>query len=176
MTTPAPGPKFEHAFHRSAERHERIWIFCVVTMLALLAIGTMFYAVYDYGVVTKGTSFHADPTAPAREAAFRDGRVIRTGPNAYSVYMVGHLWMWSPSPIHVKQGAAITFYVTSTDVLHGFEVQGTTINLTAVPGIVGAVTYSFSHPGTYHIICNEFCGIEHQAMIGRIIVDPAARA
>ena len=176
MTTPPPGSRFEDAFHRSAERHERVWIFLVLVMLALLTAGTLFYVVYDYGVVTKGASFNADPTAPARQAAFRDGKVIQTGPNAFSVYMVGQLWKWSPSPIHVKQGAAITFYVTSTDVLHGFEVQGTTINLTAVPGIVGSVTYSFDYPGTYHIICNEFCGIEHQAMIGRIIVDPAQPA
>jgi cytochrome c oxidase subunit 2 len=68
---------------------------------------------------------------------------------------------------------AITFHLTSSDVLHGFEVQGTTINVTAIPGVTGSVTYTFGHPGIYYIICNEFCGIEHHAMIGRIIVDPA---
>lgn len=173
MSQPLSGDRFEAAFHRAAERHERIWIFLAVAMLALLTAGTMFYSVIDYGVVTKGVSFHADPTAPTRDPAFRDGQVIQTGPNAYAVHMVAHLWAWSPNPVHVRQGAAITFIVTSTDVLHGFEVPGTTINLTAVPGIVGSVTYTFDHPGRYPVICNEFCGIEHHAMIGRIIVDPA---
>ncbi len=176
MTTPTPVNGFENAFHKAAELHERVWIFIVLAMLALLTAGTMFYVVYDYGVVTKGSSFNVDPTAPAHEAVFRDGKVIQTAPNAYSVYIIGHLWKWSPDPVHVRQGAVITFHVTSSDVLHGFEVQGTTINLTAVPGIVGTVTYRFDHAGTYHIVCNEFCGIEHQAMIGRIVVDQAQRS
>jgi cytochrome c oxidase subunit 2 len=26
-------------------------------------------------------------------------------------------------------------------------------------------------PGTYPIVCNEFCGIGHQSMVGKIIVE-----
>ena len=32
---------------------------------------------------------------------------------------------------------------------------------------------TFDETGTYHIICNEFCGIHHHIMIGKIIVEPA---
>ena len=89
--------------------------------------------------------------------------------------MLAHMWAWTPSPLQVPQGATVTFYVTSADVLHGFQVQGTTINLTAVPGIVGSMTYTFTHPKIYNIICNEYCGIGHQSMIGQIVVDPEVR-
>jgi len=171
MSETSQSRRFEHAFHRVAQRHERIWVFLSVTMLALLLLGTLFYAVLDYGLVTSSVSYNKDPTRPAELARFKSGAVVQTGPNSYSVYMTAHLWAWTPGVVHVKQGAVITFYVTSTDVLHGFEVQNTAINLTAVPGIVGSVSYSFAHAGTFYIICNEYCGIEHQAMIGRIIVD-----
>jgi len=93
--------------------------------------------------------FHRDPTAVEREPAFRDGRLARTGPNDYAAYVVGRVWSWSPGVIHVPQGARVTFHVTSTDVLHGFQVQGTTVNVTAVPSIVGAVSYVFDRAGTY---------------------------
>jgi cytochrome c oxidase subunit II len=166
--------EFEHAFHRVAERHERIWVFIVLVLLSVLLIGTMFYVVFDYGVITRDASFSRHPDAVLDEPAFRNGKVVQTGPNSYAVYVIGHVWAWTPGVIHVKQGAQITFYVTSSDVLHGFEVQDTTINMTAIPGAVGKVTYTFDHAGTYHIICNEFCGIEHHAMIGRIIVDAKA--
>ncbi len=160
---------FEDAFHRAAERHERAWVFVAVTLLTLLLVGTMFFVVFDYGVVVRTDSFRADPAAlPAAPAG-----LVQTGPGAYSVQMTGHLWAWTPSPLHVPQGATVTFHVTSTDVLHGFQIQGTTVNVTAVPGITGSATYRFAHPGTYNIICNEFCGIEHQAMLGRIVVEPA---
>lgn len=173
MSDLSPSQRFEHAFHRSAERHERVWIFISVTMLVLLLLGTLFYAVFDYGLVTKPVSYNSNPTQPAQLANFKSGAVIQTGPNAYSVYMTAHLWAWSPGVVHLKQGAVITFYVTSIDVLHGFEVQNTAINLTAIPGVVGTVTYTFATAGTYHIICNEYCGVEHQSMVGEIIVDPS---
>ena len=163
---------FEQAFHRSAQRHERVWIFLSVTMLVLLLVGTLFFAVLDYGLITKNTTYFKDPTEPDRLAMSTAGGITRTGPKNYAVYMIAHLWSWTPNSVHVRQGAAITFHVTSTDVLHGFEVQGTAINVTAVPGLESAVTYVFHNPGNYNIICNEFCGIEHQAMIGQIVVDP----
>lgn len=176
MSATNPPPRFEHAFHEVAERHERIWVFLVVVLLTLLLVGTLFYVVYDYGVVAKTDSYSKDPATPAQSALFKDAKIVKTGPNAYSVYMLAHVWAWTPSPVHVPQGAAITFYVTSSDVLHGFEVQGTTINLTAVPGIVGSMTYTFGKAGTFNIICNEYCGIAHQSMVGQIVVDPKARA
>jgi cytochrome c oxidase subunit II len=167
--------EFEAAFHKVAERHERIWVFIALLLLSLLLIGTLFFVVLDYGVVVKTDGYHTDPAAVGTTAPFADAALVRTGANAYSVHMLAHLWAWTPSPLHVPQGAAITFYVTSADVLHGFQVAGTTINVTAVPGITGSVTYTFAHAGTYNIICNEYCGIGHQSMIGRIIVDPQRR-
>jgi cytochrome c oxidase subunit II len=174
MSDTAAQSEFEDAFHKAAERHERIWAFIAMLLLSLLLIGTLFFVVLDYGVVVK-TDRYTNPAAAATSARFADTALVRTGPNAYSVHMLAHLWAYTPSPLHVPRGAAITFYVTSPDVVHGFQVQGTTINMTAVPGIIGYVTYTFAHAGTYNIICNEFCGIEHQSMIGRIIVDPEKR-
>lgn len=172
MSDAAGHPGLEQAFHKSAERQERIWAFIAVVLLSLLLIGSMFFVVFDFGVVVRTDGFRANP-ADVVTPPGADTGLVRTGPNTYAVYMLAHLWAWTPSPLHVPQGAVITFHVTSTDVLHGFEVQGTTINVTAIPGVTGSVTYTFDQTGTYYIICNEFCGIEHQAMIGRIIVDPA---
>ena len=169
MSEAAGHDPFEDAFHRAAERHERAWVFVAITLLVTLLAGTMFFVVYDYGVVVRTDGFRADPAAiPAAPAS-----LVQTGPNAYSVQMVGHLWAWTPSPLHVPQGATVTFHITSSDVLHGFQIQNTTVNVTAIPGVTGIATYTFKHAGTFNIICNEFCGIEHQAMLGRIVVDPA---
>lgn len=170
MSDTPPNPAFEEAFHHSAERHERAWVFLTIVMLSLLLVATMGFVVIDYGTVVQTASFRHDPAA-LPEAA-KDGKLVKTGPNAFSVHLTGHLWAWMPNPLHVPQGATVTFFITSSDVLHGFEVQGTTINATAVPGVTGTVTYTFGKAGLFNIICNEYCGIEHQAMLGRIIVDP----
>lgn len=180
MSDIAGRPGFEDAFHKAAERHERAWVFVTLVMLMGILACTMYFVVYDYGVVVRTAAYRSDPTALGGPAPgvvpAADAGLVRTGPNSYAVHMVAHMWGWTPSPLHVPEGATVTFYVTSIDVLHGFEVKGTTINVTAVPGITGEVTYTFKHAGTLDIVCNEYCGIEHQAMLGRIIVDPKSPA
>ena len=41
--------EFEDAFHKAAERHERVWVFIAMLLLSLLMIGTLFFVVLDYG-------------------------------------------------------------------------------------------------------------------------------
>lgn len=168
-------PRFDHSFHEAAARHERVWIFLAMVLLALLFIGTAVFVVTDFGVVAKGVAFYKSPSTPVDSSLFKSGKLVQTGPHRYSAYVVGKLWYWDPSPIVIPQNSTVTFFVTSADVLHGFEVQDTTINLTAIPGVVGKVTYSFHKAGTYHVICNEYCGLEHQAMLGEIVVTRSAQ-
>lgn len=174
MSDTHPSHEYEVAFHAVAQRHERIWIFLSMLFLSLLLIATLFIVVTHYGTVVKTPSFEKAGQSGAVKP-FTTGNIVKTGPNTYVVHMVGRVWHWDPGTIHLPKGAKVTFYVTSDDVLHGFEIKGTTVNVTAVPGMVGKVTYTFDHPGVFEIVCNEFCGVGHQAMIGHIIVDAEKR-
>lgn len=170
---------FEDRFHHVALRHERSWIFIAVTLIAVLFVAAVYLVVHDYGLVAKTTQFYSDPNTPATLAEFQGTGIKQTGPDSYNVYEIGRAWSWTPgtgTPITLPAGSHVTFYVTSADVLHGFEVQGTSINLTAIPGVVGHVNYTFDKPGTYYIICNEYCGAGHQAMLGKIVITGAKKS
>jgi cytochrome c oxidase subunit 2 len=170
---------FDDKFHDIALRHERSWIFLATAMIAVLFLVAVYFVVHDYGLVAKTTKFYSDPNAPANLADFQGSGIKQTGPNSYNVYEMGRVWSWTPgtaTPITLPAGAHVTFYVTSADVIHGFEVQGTSINLTAIPGVVGHISYTFDKPGTYYIICNEYCGAGHQAMIGKIVITGAKQS
>lgn len=65
----------------------------------------------------------------------------------------------------------MTFYITSPDVQHGFYVEGTNINPQIIPGEVTKLEYVFKKAGTYRIVCNEYCGIGHAQMFGKIVVE-----
>lgn len=55
--------------------------------------------------------------------------------------------------------------------MHGYHIDKTLVNLMAIPG---AITYSrvkFDRPGEYQIICHEYCGLGHQNMAGKVIVE-----
>ncbi len=170
---------FEQRFHHAAQRHERAWVFISVVMIAVLFVAAVYLVVHDYGVVAKTTRIYSSPNTASTLADFQGSGVKQTGPNSYNVYEMGRIWSWTPgtgTPLTLPQGAHVTFYVTSGDVLHGFEIQGTSINLTAIPGVIGHVSYTFDKPGTYYIICNEYCGAGHQAMIGKIVITPRTKA
>jgi cytochrome c oxidase subunit II len=64
----------------------------------------------------------------------------------------------------------VKFYVTSSDVVHGFEIAQTDVNIMAIPGWVNSASHRFTKPGTYLLVCNEYCGIGHQNMYGTIEV------
>ncbi len=164
---------FDHVFHETAQRHERVWLFLSMSLMSLLFVVALYLVVHAYGVVVQTKAVYSDPAAVPNLAEFQGSQVKQTGPHSYDVYMLGRIWSWTPSPLKLPEGSTVNFYVTSADVLHGFEVQGTTINVTAIPGIVGKVTYTFAKPGVYHIICNEYCGIGHQAMLGEIDITGA---
>jgi cytochrome c oxidase subunit 2 len=79
--------------------------------------------------------------------------------------------MGTVNQIKLPRGAVVDFYITSRDVMHGYHIDKTLVNLMAIPG---AVTYSrvkFDRAGEYQIICHEYCGLGHQNMAGQVIVE-----
>ena len=84
--------------------------------------------------------------------------------------VVAEIFLFSPDPIEVPAGRPVTFRLTSPDVLHGFQVVGTNSNALAVPGYVSQFTVTFPRPGEYQVLCNEYCGILHHNMTGKLVV------
>ncbi len=114
-------------------------------------------------VATPGVSPWGDPV---------EERLRQVGPNQYEVYILGQAWSYQPAQITIPKGATVTFYVTSKDVIHGFDLQGTNINMMIIPGQISTLTATFDTPGEYKFICNEYCGIGHQTMFGTLVVEP----
>ena len=73
--------------------------------------------------------------------------------------------------ITVPAGSRVTFELTSRDVVHGFKIDDTPINVMVVPGQISKVTTTFDEPGEYLIVCHEYCGGGHHAMFGKVIVE-----
>jgi cytochrome c oxidase subunit 2 len=66
----------------------------------------------------------------------------------------------------------VTFYITSADVVHGFNLVGTNVNSMAIPGQVAELTVQFDEPKEYGIVCHEYCGAAHHDMAGVLRVVP----
>ena len=75
-------------------------------------------------------------------------------------------------PLQVPENSEIKFYITSPDVIHGFQVMDTNVNTMVIPGQIAELTVEFDEPREHGIICNEFCGAGHEDMEGLLEVVP----
>lgn len=67
-------------------------------------------------------------------------------------------------------GSTVKIHVTSPDVVHGFQVVGTNINMMAEPGLISTYEMTFDDPGEHLIVCNEYCGVGHTDMTSTLKV------
>jgi cytochrome c oxidase subunit II len=80
---------------------------------------------------------------------------------------------FSPSAT-VPVGSVVEFRVTTLDVNHGFSLYTPNGHLMAqtqaMPGYVNRLRVVFDKPGTYTVLCLEFCGMAHHRMRGVVEV------
>jgi cytochrome c oxidase subunit 2 len=77
---------------------------------------------------------------------------------------------YSPSILQANPGDRVTIKLSSTDVVHGLEIDGYGIGITADPGQPGVLTFLADRSGTYRLRCSVTCGAMHPFMIGKLQV------
>jgi cytochrome c oxidase subunit 2 len=90
-------------------------------------------------------------------------------PPGSDVYLIARLWSFWPI-LELEEGQTYRLHLTSMDYNHGFSLQPANINIQVVPGFEHVVTITPNQSGTYSIVCNEYCGIGHHQMVGRLYV------
>jgi cytochrome c oxidase subunit 2 len=86
------------------------------------------------------------------------------------IYLVARQFAWFPT-LKLRSGETYRLHVSSADFQHGFSLLPMNMNFQVVPGYDHVITIKPQAPGTYPIVCNEFCGVGHQNMVGKIIVE-----
>jgi cytochrome c oxidase subunit 2 len=94
--------------------------------------------------------------------------VVRPPPGS-DVYLIGRLWQWWPL-LELEKGQTYRLHISSMDWQHGFSLQPVNINTQIVPGYEMVLTISPDTSGDQTIICNEYCGIGHHNMTGKIFI------
>lgn len=151
------------------DRIEKVIIASAVVLL-LVFFGAIVIAATGYGVDV--------PTCVTDRKPFTEGRApFKTSdqPLRYEAHTVARMWNFDPPEITIPPGAELDLYLSAADVVHGYFVEGTNINLMAVPGAVTYQRVKFDREGTYRILCHEYCGTAHHLMAGTIVVSQAAK-
>jgi len=95
--------------------------------------------------------------------------VVQPAPGS-DCYLQAQMWRWHPV-LKLKKDQTYRLHVSSLDVQHGFSLQPMNMNFQILPGYDHVLTVTPTEAGEYLIICNEFCGIGHHLMTGKILVE-----
>jgi cytochrome c oxidase subunit II len=139
-----------------------------------LSLGVLMLSVFFFAIMVSAKVLKQDvPECISPEEIFETGELIEIEPGKfYQVKYVSKMWAFEPAEITIPAGSELDIYLASHDIVHGFYVRGTNINMMAVPGALNFKSMKFRKPGVYDIFCHEYCGTGHQFMKGRIIVTP----
>jgi cytochrome c oxidase subunit II len=151
--------------------YERGWIIATVVLLVVF-VAAITVAGFSMGIQVPSPQGRVNPQTVGQEGAFAQPGLREIAPGKYEVYILAQIWRFDPNEITIPVGSTVTFYVTSKDVQHGFQIEGTNVNMQIVPGQISKLGHRFDKPGEYLIICHEYCGTGHAAMYGKVIVTP----
>ena len=90
-------------------------------------------------------------------------------PAGADIYLLGRMWLWYPV-LELERGQSYRLHLSSLDLQHGFSLQPININVQVHPGYEHVLTVTPNKSGEYTIVCNEFCGLGHHMMMGKIFV------
>jgi cytochrome c oxidase subunit II len=152
--------------------YERAWLWLSSGMIAAF-LAAIFLSAALQAVHAPSHVETIDPLRVRSDSEFAEPRVEESADGGVVVIGVAEMFQFRPGTIRVPFGRPVTFRLTSPDVVHGFQIVGTNVNLMIAPGYVSEATVRLPRPGEYLIVCNEYCGLSHHLMQGRLIVEEA---
>jgi len=88
----------------------------------------------------------------------------------YETFVVAKMWDFEPKRIYIPVNSDLEIYLTSQDIVHGYDIEHKNVKMMAMPGGIVKTTVHFDKQGVYKVNCDQFCGDEKQKMQCEIIV------
>ncbi len=163
---------------RAPSGHERTWIGLALCWCLVLTLMMPFWHFRGkqnsrgeaYLVTPAGFQARVDKFIAATKVGEQNGIPVVSPAPGGDAYVLARMWSWSPI-LKLRQGETYRVHLSSLDLQHGFSLQPLNMNFQVMPGYDHVLTLTPTSKGTFTIVCNEFCGIGHSTMIGKIIVE-----
>jgi cytochrome c oxidase subunit 2 len=127
----------------------KVYGIILVTLMVIMSIYTLRDLPYNEPVYSRGV-----------EPVLVDAEALQFG--------------WNISQTEFEVGDSIEFRVTTADVTHGFGIYNPEMVLLAqtqaMPEYTNNLYITFNEPGSYEILCLEYCGLGHHLMTATLEV------
>jgi cytochrome c oxidase subunit 2 len=161
-------------------KYEKIWLtFGIASLVVFLAV--LGYGAFWKGAHPQSHGVTIDPNHIEAHEAFKpenlgltkvkdDKYIVNIAASAFN-YDFGKDEDGKPvKHIRIPKGSTVLFQVTTKDVVHGFNIAGTNVNMMVEPGYISSYESVLNKPGEYTIVCNEYCGVGHHMMYATVEV------
>lgn len=154
-------------------KYEKIWmVFGSGSLLVFLIVVGI--SAFYMGNQPPSCAVTLDPENVREHTLFSEPGLKQIGDNEYQLTIVASAFDYDvgnpEKVIQIPKGATVHVSSTTTDVIHGFEIAGTNVNMMLEPGYISTYTNTFKNAGTYTLVCNEYCGVGHHLMAATIEV------
>jgi cytochrome c oxidase subunit II len=134
---------------------QNIWLETTWTVIPVLIVAVIFYQGF--------TAYMTMQTAP---------------PGCYDLRVSARQWAWQfiypnghvDENLHVPAGEPIRLTMTSEDVIHGLWIPALRVKQDVVPGRYSSLWFQADKPGTYNLLCTQYCGDDHSNMLSTLVV------
>lgn len=98
--------------------------------------------------------------------------------DALAISVVAKQWMWKfqhpegqaeINMLHLPVGQPVRLTMTSQDVIHSLYIPALRLKQDVLPGRYTELWFTADRPGTYRLLCAEFCGTDHAVMGGGFV-------
>jgi cytochrome c oxidase subunit 2 len=164
QTEPAPP-------HDAVESVERRWSAVSLGIIVLLVFLATFAGVHK-ATMPQARVETVDPRTLHITGEFIEsnlGSAVEPD-GSVTVRIVGQQYSFTPQCIVVPTNTLVRFRAASADVVHGFLIQNTNVNLMLVPGYVSTLSARFAKPVESTMPCHEYCGTGHEGMWAHVHV------
>lgn len=161
------------------DKIEGLWVVIALAWCLILFLWMPWWHVYgkqnlsNEAYKTKPEAFEAKVEAMVKKYTVRketNQELPVVHPPADSdVYLAGRLWAWWPI-LELEKGKTYRLHISSLDWQHGLSIQPVNMNLQVVPGYETVIKITPDQAGEFGIVCNEYCGVGHHTMLGKIYV------
>jgi len=169
---------------------EKIWIavayaWClvmVVWMVGWYFVGNQNQAGEAFRVTVDGFSDKMDQMIEQYQLKDSSGNLMAEGttdipvvqvPEGGNMYIGARQFEWPVIPV-LELGKTYVFHLSSLDVNHGFSLLPINVNLQLIPGYDYVLRFTPNKTGIYRFTCNEYCGLGHHEMAGKLYVIDSA--
>ncbi len=158
--------------------NERLWVGLALTWCIIMSLAMPYWHFYgkqnssgeSYKVSVADYGTRVRQFVESNTVGEQNGVPIVEIPPGGDGYLLARMWAFYPI-IKLKKGQEYRLHISSSDLQHGFSLQPINMNFQVLPGYDHVLTIRPTSSGVFPIICNEFCGIGHHTMTGRIIVE-----